>query len=157
MMTVSSILHQTNNAKVAHIKWVRRINHLISGLPVEEKLIPLDPTFCEFGQWFYFQGSKLRTLDSLKEILEKIEKLHDELHDIYGKIYTIYFLTPHKRTLLHKIITLNNKEVKKEEKEEARNHYDTLIKISRLLISSMEKFEIAIKELGYHNAFKDLA
>ena len=156
MMTVSSILHQTNNAKIAHTKWVRRIDHLISGLPVEQKMIPLDPTFCEFGQWFYSQGSKLRTLDSLKEILEKIEKQHDEAHDIYGKIYTIYFLTPHKRTLLRKIVTLNNKEVTKIEKEEARAYYHTLVEKSRLVLSLMEEFEIKIRELGYHNAFKDL-
>ena len=154
-MTVSSILHQTGNAKVAHERWVRRADHLISGLPVEKQFIPLEPTSCEFGKWFYSQGSQLRTLDSLKEILSGIEKQHDKLHDIYGKIYTIYFLTPHKRTLLHKIMTLNSKEVTKAEKEQARVYYKSLSETSDFLLFLVDQFELEVRELGYHNAFKD--
>ena len=155
MITVSSILHQTSNAKVAHTQWVRRADHLISGLPVEKKFIPLDPTECTFGRWFYSQGSQLRTLKSLKEISDAIEKQHDKLHDIYGKIYKIYFLMPQKRTLLHKILTFNSKEVTKAEKEEAKGYYKTLSETSDLLLYLVGQFEIEIRELGYHNAFKD--
>ena len=155
MITVSSILHQTSNAKVAHTQWVRRADHLISGLPVEKQFIPLDPTACAFGRWFYSQGSQLRTLDSLKEILDGIEKQHDKLHDIYGKIYKIYFIVPNNRTFLHKVFTLNSKEVTKSEKEEARAYYHSLTKTSDLLLYFVDQFELEVRELGYHNAFKD--
>ena len=155
MMTVSSILHQTASAKMAHERWVKRADHLISGLPVEKQFIPLDPTSCEFGKWFYSQGSQLRVLDSLKEILSDIETQHDKLHQIYGEIYKIYFIVPHNRSFLHKVITFNSKEVKKSEKEKAITYYKSLSHTSDLLLSLLDKFELEVRELGYHNAFKD--
>jgi len=148
-MTVASILHQTNNAKIAHTRWVKRADHLISGLPVEKEFIPLEPTSCAFGQWFYSQGSQLRNLDSLKDILSKIEKYHDELHDTYGKIYKIYFMMPQNRTLLQKILTFNSKEVTKAEQKQAEDHYKFLYETSETLLYLVDQLEVKVKGLSY--------
>ena len=148
-MTVSSILQQTNSAKIAHVRWVKRADHLISGLPVEKEFIPLEPTSCAFGQWFYSQGSQLRTLDSLRDILEKIEKYHDELHDTYGKIYKIYFMMPQNRSFLQKLMTFNSKDVTKKEQKEAEEHYKFLEETSETLLFLVDQLEVAVKKLSY--------
>lgn len=148
-MTVASILQETNQAKIAHKRWVKRADHLISGLPVEKEFIPLEPTSCAFGQWFYSQGSKLRTIPLTQEVLGQIEKYHDELHDIYGEIYKIYFMMPQKRSMLHRIITLNSKEVTKKEQAEAQRLYTHLEETSQTLLFLVEKFEEKVKEFSY--------
>jgi len=148
-MTVASILQQTNSAKIAHVRWVKRADHLISGLPVEKEFIPLEPTSCAFGQWFYSQGSQLRNLNSLKDVLEKIERYHDELHDTYGQIYKIYFMMPQNRTLLQKILTFNSKEVTKAEQKEAEEHYKFLEETSETLLFLVEQLEVKVKGLSY--------
>ena len=148
-MTVASILQETNSAKIAHKRWVKRADHLISGLPVEKEFIPLEPTSCAFGQWFYSQGSQLRNLSSLAEVLGQIEKYHDELHDIYGRIYKIYFMMPQNRSLLHKILTFNSKDVTKDEQKEAESYYTLLEESSETLLFLVAQFETKVRELSY--------
>jgi len=148
-MTVASILQETNKAKIAHQRWVKRADHLITGLPVEKEFIPLEPTSCAFGQWFYSQGSQLRTIGSIKDVLSQIEKYHDELHDIYGRIYKIYFMMPQNRTLLQKIMTFNSKKVTKNEQLEAQKYYKLLEESSETLLYLVEQFELKVKELTY--------
>ena len=148
-MNIATIMQQTSDAKVAHIRWVKKADHLISGLPVEKEFIPLEPTDCVFGKWLYSQGSQLRTQDSLMHLIEKIEKYHDELHDIYGKIYQIYFMMPQHRTLLQKIITFNSKEVTQNEIKEAKQYYAILEQISEKLLLAIKEFEVNVKELNY--------
>ena len=150
-MTVASILQQTSDAKIAHLRWVKRAEHLISGLPIKEDFIPLEPTSCVFGKWFYSQGSQLRTVDSLKDTMAQIEKHHDELHDTYGEIYKIYFLLPQHRSLLHKILTFNSKEVTPDEQKEAKNHYQHLKQTSDTLLFFVEQLEKKVKELNYQD------
>ena len=148
-MTAASILQQTSDAKIAHVRWVKRAEHLISGLPVEKEFIPLEPTSCVFGKWFYSQGSQLRRLDSLKEVMAQIEKYHDELHDTYGKIYKIYFLLPNNRSLWHKILTFNSKEVTKAEQKEAEDYYKHLKQTSDTLLFFVDELEKKVKQLSY--------
>ena len=148
-MTAVSILQETNNAKIAHTRWVKRADHLISGLPVEKEFIPLAPTSCAFGRWFYSQGSQLRNLSTLVEVLGQIEKYHDELHDIYGKIYKIYFMMPQNRSLFHKILTFNSKIVTKSEQKEAEHYYILLVKSSETLLLLVAEFETKVRALSY--------
>lgn len=86
------IVKEIRDAYVAHEKWVRRAKHLVENLPVDEKMIPVDSTECQFGQWLYGIGMKYKNISQLSGILHKIEEEHRNLHDIYLRVYKIYFL-----------------------------------------------------------------
>ena len=148
-MTRAEILQETNKAKIAHKRWVKRADHLISGLPVDKEFIPLDATICGFGKWLYSQGTELRTIEATKFIINEIEHHHDDVHDYYGKIYKIYFLIPENRGLLTKLLTFNSKKVTNKEKEEAKRYFQQLQQSSDELLQLLDKLEIASQHITY--------
>jgi len=148
-MTRSDILQETNKAKIAHKRWVKRADHLISGLPVDKEFIPLEATSCGFGKWLYSQGSELRTIDATKFIIEEIEHHHDDLHDAYGEIYKIFFIVPENRSFLHKITTFNSKKVNSKEKEKAKEYFKQLSRSSEELLRLIERLESASAHITY--------
>jgi hypothetical protein len=85
-----NILSELRAAKVAHLKWVQRAKSLISGVPVEKEAIPLDYTDCVFGKWFYSDGQDIALMPGMS-VMENIGTKHTELHDVYFKIFQIYF------------------------------------------------------------------
>ena len=88
-------------------------------------------------------------MSTLVEVLGQIEKYHDELHDIYGKIYKIYFMMPQNRSLFHKILTFNSKIVTKSEQKEAEHYYILLVKSSETLLLLVAEFETKVRALSY--------
>lgn len=128
-MTRADILQETNKAKAAHEHWIKRIEHLISGLPVDKGFIPSQTTECGFGKWLYSQGEVLRTIRITRSTINEIEHYHDHIHQIYGEICKLYFIHPQKRNFLYKIVTFNRKKITNKEKAKAKNHF-TQMKIS---------------------------
>ena len=153
-MTRSDILQETNRAKIAHKRWVKRADHLISGLPVDKEFIPLDPTSCGFGKWLYTQGSQLRTIIETKYIVEEIEHHHDNLHDSYGEIYKIFFIVPENRTILRKMFTFNSKKVSDKEKELAKQYFRQLSQSSEELLNLIDKLEKVSTDIPYEQLEK---
>jgi hypothetical protein len=141
----SNILQALSNAKIAHMRWVKRTDHLISGLPVDKEFIPLEATECGFGKWLYTIGSDLRSDETFKYLIEQIEFHHDNLHSTYMSIYKIYFLVPENRSLLHKIMTFNSHDISKSEKELAQKYYTILQKSSNDLLDLLDKFDIEVR------------
>lgn len=86
-MELSEIIQRIRNAKTAHLGWVNRARSLINGRPVDHEKIPVMPTDCVFGSWYYGDGQPLKHLDSFKAI----EAPHDELHKIYAEIFDLLF------------------------------------------------------------------
>ena len=147
MLSKSIILQELSNAKIAHMRWVKRADHLISGLPVDKEFIPLEPTTCGFGKWLYGEvGNKLRLDETFKSTIEQIEFHHDNLHDVYGQIYKVFFVIPEQRSFLHKMLTFNSKKVSEKEKAKAREFFHSLQKSSTELIALLEKLEIKVRE-----------
>ena len=147
MLTKSVVLQELSKAKIAHMRWVKRADHLISDLPIDKEFIPLEATTCGFGRWLYGDvGNKLRITDRFQHLIEQIEFHHDNLHDTYSKIYNIYFVMPEKRSLLHKIVTFNSKKVSAKEKEEAKKYFKQLKKSSEDLIALLDRFEREVRE-----------
>lgn len=154
MITKASILQEVSQAKIAHMRWVKRADHLISDLPVDKEFIPLEAVNCGFGKWLYAEtGSKLRVMEAFKYMIEQIEFHHDNLHDAYSKIYKIYFVMPEKRSLLHKLVTFNSKTVSDKEKVEAKKYFELLKKSSDDLIALLDKFENEVKEVTSFTEF----
>ena len=141
----SAILQELSNAKIAHMRWVKRADHLVSDLPIDKEFIPLEAISCGFGKWLYTTGSDLRANEDFKYLIEQIEFHHDNLHDTYMSIYKIYFVVPEHRSLLHKVMTFNSHDVSKKEKEFAKKHYSILEKSSTNLLALLDKFDILVR------------
>lgn len=147
-MTKTSILQQLTAAKKAHLRWVKRADHLISGLPVDKEFIPLESTTCDFGIWFYEEGAKLRLVPTIDNLINRIEYHHNELHDAYMDIYKIFFIVPHQRSLLHKILTFNSKELSTAEKESAKAHFKYLRRSSEELLAVLDILEERVQKMN---------
>jgi len=139
-MPRQNILTKLRDAKMAHVKWVRRAKHLVESLPITEEMIPLDSTECAFGCWLYADGMKFKSMPRASSILSAIEKEHSALHDIYLKIYRIYFIET-KRGPLSKIFMGHTKKVKLEKQTEALTHFEKLKKVSERLVFEVDNFE----------------
>jgi len=148
-MTKAGILQQIQDAKTAHMRWVKRADHLVSGLPVDKEFIPLESTDCAFGEWFYNHGVKLKLIPSIGNLVNRIEHHHNDLHDAYTDIYKIFFVMPTKRSLLQKIFSFNSKDPTPEEKEQAKAHFKYLKRSSEELLAVLYILEERVKALTY--------
>ena len=148
-MTRAAILQETTKAKIAHQRWVKRADHLISGLPVEKEFIPLEATSCGFGKWLYSQGTQLRNLDATRYIIEEIEGHHDDLHDTYSEIYKIYFTIPENKSFLSRVLTFNSKKVSTKGKHQALIYFEQLKKSSDQLLNLLDKLDSSTTHLTY--------
>jgi len=145
-MNKAMIIQELNMARVAHERWVKRAEHLVSGMPVDKAFIPLEPMLCGFGEWYYgMVGRTLRSMYIFTPTMETIEACHNELHRIYHRIYDIYFEKPKKRSFLEKIMTFNNKSITKKEKKEADSYLMLLQETSDELIYHLDKLEKAVR------------
>jgi len=86
------VLKNIRSARRAHVIWVDRAKALVNGLKVTKDQIPLEVTSCEFGKWFYCDGQILLSIFT-EDAIKTLENKHKELHDIYMKIFKIYFNT----------------------------------------------------------------
>jgi hypothetical protein len=156
----ASMLQNIYDAKRAHKEWVRKADRLVNGLDgyqgkkvdlnVDKTFIPLDSASCQFGQWFDTYAMQLAKFDSIGRFINRIEEHHNALHETYAKIYEIFFVVPQKRSILHKIITMNSKKVSEIEREKAKIHLEYLKKSSKELIEVLEILEDKIKALDYN-------
>jgi hypothetical protein len=137
-MNKEETLEQLSAAKKAHIKWVNRAKSLVEGIPVEKDAIPVDSTECRFGQWFYGEGQKLNAMSNM-ECLGKIETLHFSLHDIYMKIFKLYF-GEMNRSFFSKIFKTQTK-ISDRDKEIARDYFVQLEQVSKELLEEIGKLE----------------
>ena len=148
-MNRGDILQAVSKARIAHKRWVKRADHLISGLPVDKEFIPLEATSCGFGVWLYSQGSQLRTIETTRYIIEEIEHHHDDLHDAYGEIYKIYFMVTENKSFLSKVLTFNSKKVLEKNKVAAKIYFKQLTRSSEELLRLLDKLESVSTHLTY--------
>ena len=124
----ASMLQYIYDAKRAHKNWIRKADQLVNGLEgpsgirstlleVDKSYIPLDSSECEFGTWLDAQYSTLYAFKSIGKFMHRIEEHHNQLHDTYRHIYTIFFIAPKSRSFLQKLLTFNAKSVTKSERE----------------------------------------
>ena len=157
----ASMLQNIYDAKRAHKEWVRKADRLVHGLDgyqgkkvdlnVDKSFIPLDSSSCQFGQWFDTYAIHLAKFDSIGRFINRIEEHHNALHETYANIYSIFFVMPEKRSLLHKIVTFNSKKVSESEREKAKIHLNYLKNSSKELLEVLEVLEDKIKALDYND------
>ncbi len=149
MLNQALIIDSIFEAKKFHLKWLKRVDHLVSGLPVDEKRISIEPTECNFGKWLYLDAAKLRLIPKLQSIYDRIEYHHNEVHDAYMEIYRIYFVIPKRNSFLQKFIPLERQNISAEAKQQAKAHYKYLKKSSEELMTVLDVLEDMVKELEY--------
>ncbi len=150
-MDKTATLEQLAAAKKAHIKWVNRAKSLVEGLPVDKSGIPVDSTECQFGTWFYGEGQKLHAMSNM-DCLDVIEKLHFQLHDIYMRIFKIYFGETN-RSFFAKLFKMNKK-VGEQDKEIARDYFAQMQSVSSSLLEEITKLERRLYAMSV-TAFED--
>lgn len=140
---------------MSHASWVRRAEHLIEGLPVEEKLIPYDATECRFGQWFYDEVMKFKVVPDLSDTLTEIENRHNELHGIYLNIYKIYFVDT-RPSWIRNLMTTQRKKVSHPMREIAQQYFKELQRVSDELMKALDLFESKV-QVATSEVFRELA
>jgi len=156
----AAMLTAIYDAKRAHKEWVRKADRLVHGLDgyqgkkvdlnPDKSFIPLDSSSCAFGLWFDTYAEPLSKFKSIGRFMKRIEEHHNALHDTYAHIYSIFFVLPKKRSLIHKIVTFNSKKATEEEREKACIHFKYLQKYSSELLEVLEVLEEKIKALDYN-------
>lgn len=144
-MNKENILQELRAAKVAHLKWVQRAKSLISGIPVEKEAIPLDYTDCVFGKWFYSDGQNIALMPGMS-VMDSIGSKHTDLHEVYFKIFQIYFGESNK-SFFSKLLNFKKK-VSAAEEEMAQRYYSELEGISKELVDMIGRLERRINALG---------
>jgi hypothetical protein len=134
------IAKEIRNAHIAHEQWVRHVKHLVENLPVHKAMIPLSSTECDFGKWLYSTGMKYKAIPALTRIVFKIEQDHRDLHNIYLRIYKIYFLET-QRSWAMNLFTNSRKKITPEKHAEAMKYYQEMEKMSIWLIKSLDQLE----------------
>ena len=137
-VTKEEVLKSIRGSIRTHMQWVDRAKALVNGLEVTKEQIPLEVTNCEFGKWFYCDGQILRSMFK-EEAIKKLESKHKELHDIYMKIFKIYFDTSNF-SLWEKL--LNRQEtISVTEEQTAIEYLSDLEQVSDELISFLNLIE----------------
>ena len=144
-MEKESIIQELRSAKVAHLKWVQRAKSLISGMPIEKEAIPLDYTECMFGKWFYSAGQDIIMMPGMS-VMESIGTKHTELHQIYFKIFQVYF-GEGGQGFFSRLLKMKKK-VSSAEQEMAEQYFDELESVSKDLLELIGRLERRISALG---------
>jgi hypothetical protein len=80
------------------------------------------------------------------EILKEIEQQHFELHEVYLKIFSIYF-KDQERSFLSKLFGSKRK-ISPEDQEKAQDYFTKLKGISEILLPSIERLERRVNALA---------
>ena len=94
-MKFSEAIEQLRAARAAHKAWVSRAEALVEGIPLEQNQVPMFPTDCAFGKWYYGPGQQLSKVAGFKEM----ETPHDALHKVYRKIFKLLIEEPNSSAL----------------------------------------------------------
>ena len=140
----SEILKNIRTARRSHVQWVDRAKSLVHGLKITKDQNPLKVTTCEFGTWFYCDGQILLSIFK-EDAVKALEDKHTELHDVYMKIFKIYFDT--SNCSLWSKLMRKRKRVSKTEEAAAIIHLKELEEVSNKLVSFLNIIEKKITSI----------
>ena len=144
-MEKKDVLKKIRTARREHVIWVHRAKALVNGLKIRKEQIPLKVTACEFGKWFYCDGQILLSIFT-EDAIKTLETKHKELHDIYMKIFKIYFSIP-DFTLWEKLLRKKRK-ITAADEHNALAYLQNLEEVSSELISYLNIIEKKISRIS---------
>ncbi len=143
-MNKKEVVTTLRNAVRSHKKWVANALALIEGVPLEKDKVPVNPTECEFGNWYYTVGQQLNDIPGFKEI----EESHNKLHKTYMEIFSIMFGEANEPSFFSKLFGRSRVEIVAEQREEAMNKYYILEEQSKIIIKQLLQVEKVITAIG---------
>ena len=139
-MNTLETLDKIRAAKRSHVTWVKRTRALIDGLPVDQEKVPVLPTECIFGQWYYGDGKNLSKLETFKAI----ENTHNQLHNTDADIFKLLFEN-NKPSLLKRMLGVSAKP-KQQNIDAANILFLELQTMSDVIVTKLEALEGSIKQ-----------
>jgi len=141
-MDTKKALLLLRDAKQAHRQWVVHARALVQGLPVNEEIISLEPTNCDFGRWYYSYGQDLLSLPEFNSI----ENLHDELHLLYMQIYND--LSRQEKPSFMARLLGQKAQADPQQRKNAILAYKQLDIISRQIIDKVDKLAVQLESMN---------
>lgn len=139
-MDKDQVLEQLRAAKAAHTSWVQKAKLLIEGIDIDKSSIPVNSTECKFGQWFYSEAQKLNALrNNNLECMTTVEELHFKLHDVYLKIFKLYY-SVEKQGFFAKLFG-KKKKITEETRELGREYFIQMEEVSKELLAEINRLE----------------
>jgi len=142
-MDKKEVVETLRKAVISHKKWVANALALIEGVPLAKDKVPVNPTECEFGKWYYSVGQKLIDIPGFNDI----EESHDNLHKVYMEIFALLFGEASEPSFFSKLIGRSHV-VKAANREEATRKYYALEKNSKVIITQLEQLEKIISAMS---------
>ncbi len=143
-MDKKQVVTTLRNAVRSHKKWVANALALIEGVPLDKDQVPVNPTECEFGNWYYTAGQNLNEIPGFKEI----EESHNKLHKTYMEIFSILFGEANEPSFFSKLFGRSRQKIVVEQREEAMNKYYFLEEQSKIIISQLLQVEKVITAIS---------
>jgi len=141
-------LQYLQTAKKAHITWVVKAQALVVGLPMQRNQIPLNCISCKFGEWFYCDAQELKDIVGI-DYLQNIENEHFNLHQVYKKIFKIYY-DEVNASFFSKLFGMR-KDISEDEDRMAVAYYAELDEISNRIIALVDKIEKKLTNTKSHS------
>ena len=139
-MKLSEVVSNLHNARAAHKAWVARAEALVAGIPMDKEHVPMLPTDCIFGKWYYGSGQMLRRLPAYRAL----EEPHDALHRTYMHIFKLLFDEPEVSSLGR--LFGKAKKAKAEQLEQAKALLPQLKNQSEEVCDLLEKLEKQVSD-----------
>ena len=143
-MEKKEVVTTLRDAVRSHKKWVANALALIEGVPLEKDKVPVNPTECEFGNWYYTVGQTLNEIPGFKEV----EESHNKLHKTYMEIFSILFGEAREPSFFSKLFGRSREKIVAEQREEAMEKYYVLEEQSKIIISQLLQIEKVITAIG---------
>jgi len=149
-MNKDETLQNLENAKIELTRFVETAKSLIDGIDPEDKILPVSPRETKFGEWFYSDGQKLKTLSNNPlECMSNIEELNNKLHKNYHEIFDLFYSQEKQGGFLSKIFKPKQKVLTESELKLVNEEYAAMEKtVEELLaeISRLERRLVAVSE-----------
>ncbi|WPD25056.1 MAG: CZB domain-containing protein [Candidatus Electrothrix scaldis] len=142
-MNKNEVIAKLQKAVLSHKKWVANARALIEGVPLEKDKVPVNPTECAFGQWYYSFGQNLREVPGFNAI----EESHNNLHKTYMEIFAILFGEGSEPSFFSRLIGRSHKIIAAN-REEAMKKYSTLEQQSKQITNQLAQLEKIITAMS---------
>jgi methyl-accepting chemotaxis protein len=85
---INDLRTEMKDREIDHLNWAKKVNDIFLDSKIQKLEVPLDPTKCKFGKWYYGDGSKIakELVPEAGKSIDEIEIPHKLLHESAKKI-----------------------------------------------------------------------
>ena len=147
-MNKKQILESIEHVRQIHKTNLQHIDFCLKGMPLKERPISPDPTTCGIHQWFIDEAQTLIPFLGAA-FLKELTALHEQWHDEYAKIFSIYYPNDKGNDLFSKLFKSKRKTLSQLEQERVRSYYNDLQQTSELFFHKLNRLERRIQVVSF--------